>query len=161
MMKSKSHSAGPMAIVTGGTRSIGRASVELLSKSGWQVVFQGRSEQAGLELEATRAALSYVPDDLTEGKTIQRLVARAEELGEERIAGLVNNAGVGVRKRFEDCNASDWDKLFVINARSAFLVTRGALKGLRAARGSVVFISSVAGSGARRDSRCIASRRRR
>ncbi|WP_158814611.1 SDR family NAD(P)-dependent oxidoreductase [Methylocapsa sp. S129] len=147
MAKSKTRSTGPVAIVTGGTHGIGRASVELLSESGWQVVFQGRSERAGLELEASRAGLSYVPGDLTEEKIIQRLVARAEELGEGRIAGLVNNAGVGVRKRFEDCEASDWDKLFAINARSAFLVTRAALKGLRAARGSVVFISSVAGRG--------------
>src|SRR5258707_383050 len=43
--------------------------------------------------------------------------------------------------------ASDWDQLFAINARAAFLVTRAALRGLRVARGSVAFISSVAGSG--------------
>jgi NAD(P)-dependent dehydrogenase (short-subunit alcohol dehydrogenase family) len=143
----KTKSTAPVAIVTGGTHGIGRASVELLSKAGWRVVFQGRSEAAGLELEANWANASYVPGDLTEAEAIRRLVARAEELGEGRIAGLVNNAGVGVRRRFEDCDASDWDRVFAINARSAFLVTREALRGLRAANGSVVFVSSVAGSG--------------
>jgi NAD(P)-dependent dehydrogenase (short-subunit alcohol dehydrogenase family) len=143
----KMKASGPVAIVTGGTHGIGRASVALLSAAGWRVVFQGRSEAAGLELAASRPGLTYVPGDLTERKTIRRLVARAEALDEGRIAGLVNNAGIGVRRRFEDCDAADWDRLFAINARSAFLVTRAALKGLRAAHGSVVFISSVAGSG--------------
>ena len=141
------NASGRVAIVTGGTHGIGRATVETLARAGWRVVFQGRSEKEGRELAASNTALRYVPGDITEEATIRRLVACAEELGDGRIAGLVNNAGVGVRKRFEDCDASDWDRLFAINARSAFLVTRAALKGLRAARGAAVFISSVAGSG--------------
>jgi NAD(P)-dependent dehydrogenase (short-subunit alcohol dehydrogenase family) len=146
-MKTDAKIAGPVAIVTGGTHDIGRATVSLLSESGWQVVFQGRSESEGRELEATRLGLIYVAGDLVEESTIRRLVARAEELGDGRIAGLVNNAAVGVRRRFEDCHASDWGRLFSINARSAFLVTRHALKGLRAGPGLVVSISSVTGNG--------------
>lgn len=139
--------AAPTAIVTGGTHGIGRATVEALARAGWRVAFQGRSEAEGAALAATSAALRYIPGDLTDEDTVRRLVEAAEELGEGRIAGLVNNAGIGVRKRFEDCDGADWDRLFAINARSAFLVTRAALAGLRAARGSAVFISSVAGSG--------------
>jgi NAD(P)-dependent dehydrogenase (short-subunit alcohol dehydrogenase family) len=146
-MNSAARPARPVAIVTGGTHGIGRACVELLVHSGWHVVFQGRSADAGLALEERLPGSSYVSGDLTEEETVRRLVARAEELGGGRIAGLVNNAGIGIRKPFEDCRASDWDTLFAINARSAFLATREALKGLRAARGSVVFVSSVAGSG--------------
>ena len=147
MKSKKAEAAGPVAIVTGGTHGIGRASVELLSSSGWRVVFQGRSESAGSALAASRPGLTYVPGDITDDDTVRRLIERAEEIGEGRIAGLVNNAGAGVRRRFEACEAADWDRLFAINARSPFMVTRAALKGLRAARGSVVFISSVAGSG--------------
>ena len=139
--------APPTAIVTGGTHGIGRATVETMARAGWRVAFQGRSETEGCALAATSAALRYVPGDLTDEDTVRRLVACAEELGEGRIAGLVNNAGASGRKRFEDCEAADWDRLFAINARTAFLVTRAALKGLRAARGSAVFIASVAGSG--------------
>lgn len=147
-MNDETHSpAPPTAIVTGGTHGIGRATVETLARAGWRVAFQGRSEAEGHALAATSEALRYVPGDLTHEDTIRRLVACAEELGQGRIAGLVNNAGAGGRKRFEECDAADWDRLFAINARTAFLVTRAALKGLRAARGSAVFIASVAGSG--------------
>jgi NAD(P)-dependent dehydrogenase (short-subunit alcohol dehydrogenase family) len=137
----------PVAIVTGGTHGIGRATVSALSQAGWLVAFQGRSETEGREIAAGREGLCYVPGDLADERTIRSLVACAEDLGKGRIDGLVSNAGVGVRKRFEDCDASDWDQLFAINARAAFLVTRAALAGLRMARGSVAFISSVAGSG--------------
>jgi NAD(P)-dependent dehydrogenase (short-subunit alcohol dehydrogenase family) len=137
----------PVAIVTGGTHGIGRATVSALSQAGWLVAFQGRSETEGREIAAGREGLAYVAGDLADETTIRSLVACAEDLGKGRIDGLVNNAGVGVRKRFEDCDASDWDQLFAINARTAFLITRAALAGLRKARGSVVFISSVAGSG--------------
>ena len=141
------NAAPPTAIVTGGTHGIGRATVETLARAGWRVAFQGRSEAEGNALAAASEALRYVPGDINDEETIRRLVASAEDLGAGRIAGLVNNAGAGARKRFEDCEAADWDHLFAINARSAFLVTRAALKGLRAAHGSTVFIASVAGSG--------------
>jgi NAD(P)-dependent dehydrogenase (short-subunit alcohol dehydrogenase family) len=137
----------PVAIVTGGTHGIGRATVAALSQAGWLVAFQGRSKTEGREIAADREGLYYVPGDLADERTIRSLVACAEDLGKGRIDGLVSNAGVGVRKRFEDCEASDWDQLFAINTRAAFLVTRAALARLRMARGSVVFISSVAGSG--------------
>jgi NAD(P)-dependent dehydrogenase (short-subunit alcohol dehydrogenase family) len=137
----------PVAIVTGGTHGIGRATVSALSQAGWLVAFQGRNETEGREIAAGREGLCYVPGDLGDERTIRSLIVCAEDLGKGRIDGLVSNAGVGVRKRFEDCDASDWDQLFAINARAAFLVTRAALRGLRMARGSVAFISSVAGSG--------------
>jgi NAD(P)-dependent dehydrogenase (short-subunit alcohol dehydrogenase family) len=139
--------ARPVAIVTGGTHGIGRAAVKRLNEDGWSVVFQGRSDEEGRALAAQGHGLSYVPGDITQDETVARLIARAEEIGEGRIDGLVNNAGSALRRRFEDSDGADWDRLFAVNARSAFLVTRAALTGLRLARGSVVFISSVAGRG--------------
>jgi NAD(P)-dependent dehydrogenase (short-subunit alcohol dehydrogenase family) len=137
----------PVAVVTGGTHGIGRACVEMLGSAGWQVVFQGRSEQEGRALEAAVPDREYISGDITRDETVQRLIAAATKRGNGTIAGLVNNAGVGFRKRFSECDAEDWDRLFAVNARSAYMVTRAALDGLIAARGSVVFVSSVAGSG--------------
>jgi NAD(P)-dependent dehydrogenase (short-subunit alcohol dehydrogenase family) len=144
---SNSEPRAPVAVVTGGTHGIGRACVEMLCSAGWQVVFQGRSEQEGHALEAAGPGREYISGDITQDETVRRLVEAAMMRGGGTIAGLVNNAGAGLRKRFAECNADDWDRLFAINARSAYLVTRAALGGLIAARGSVVFVSSVAGSG--------------
>jgi NAD(P)-dependent dehydrogenase (short-subunit alcohol dehydrogenase family) len=137
----------PVAIVTGGTHGIGRAAVRHLHTGGWAVVFQGRSDEEGRLLAAESPGSIFMPGDITQDETVERLVARAEELGEGRIDGLVNNAGSALRRRFEESGGSDWDRLFAINTRSAFMVTRAALVGLRRARGSVAFISSVAGRG--------------
>jgi NAD(P)-dependent dehydrogenase (short-subunit alcohol dehydrogenase family) len=148
LTRSTGEAAAPVAVVTGGTHGIGRACVEMLSSAGWQVVFQGRSEQEGRELEAAGPHREYISGDITrDEKTVHRLISAAMMRGGGTIAGLVNNAGAGLRKRFAECDADDWDRLFAINARSAFLVTRAALSGLTSARGSVVFVSSVAGSG--------------
>ena len=147
LTRSDSKTRAPVAVVTGGTHGIGRACVEILCSAGWQVVFQGRSEREGRALEAAGPDREYISGDITQDETVRRLIAAAEIRGDGAIAGLVNNAGTGLRKRFTECDADDWDRLFAINARSAYLVTRAALGGLIAARGSVVFVSSVAGNG--------------
>jgi NAD(P)-dependent dehydrogenase (short-subunit alcohol dehydrogenase family) len=136
-----------VAIVTGGTHGIGRSSVEGLAQAGWTVVFQGRDEGTGMALAAQFDGAHYVGGDLCSAETVARLVARAEELGDGRIAGLVNNAGRGLRQSFATATLADWDSVFDLNARAAFAVTRAALPGLTAARGAVVFVSSVAGLG--------------
>ncbi len=141
----------PVAIVTGGTHGIGRATAEILIEAGWQVVVQGRSADAGQALQAARVGISFVPGDITDEDTVERLVAKAEALGDGRIAGVVNNAGRGFRRSFAESDVADWDDVFAVNARSAFQVTRRSLAGLRAARGAVVFVSSVAGAGGEED----------
>jgi len=141
----------PVAIVTGGTHGIGRATAETLVAAGWQVVVQGRSTDAGDALAAAHPAVSFVPGDITDPAVVDRLVAQAETLGDGRIAGLVNNAGRGLRRPFAECDAADWDDVFAVNTRSAFLVTRRALSALRAGHGSVAFVASVAGAGGEED----------
>lgn len=140
-----------VAIVTGGTHGIGRASVEALARAGWQVVFQGRDEAAGADLPGRHPGLAYVGGDLCEADTVARLVARAQTMGAGRIAGLVNNAGRGLRRPFGAATLDEWDAVFALNARAAFAVTQAALPGLLAARGAFAFVSSVAGLGGESD----------
>lgn len=137
----------PVAVVTGGTHGIGRATVERLHRDGWTVVFQGRSRDEGEALSQQNAGSTFVPGDVTDEDAVRELVERALHLGRGRIAGLVNNAGTGYRAAFADSGAADWDRVMAVNARSAFTVTRAALAGLKEARGSVAFVSSVAGRG--------------
>jgi len=59
---------------------------------------------------------------------------------------LVNSAGVGVAARLEDTTAKQWDLQLGVNLRGLFLVTRAALPLLRASRGQIVNVASIAGT---------------
>ncbi|MFO1090060.1 MAG: SDR family oxidoreductase [Hyphomicrobiales bacterium] len=134
-----------MYIVTGGTHGIGRAAAEILAGEGHRVVIAGRDPVAGTAAEREIAGSVYVEADVGEEAGCRAIVDRALALGEGRIAGLVNNAGIGRRKRFAETTVDDWDLIVRVNARSVYLMTRLALDGLIAGRGAVVNVSSVAG----------------
>jgi 3-oxoacyl-[acyl-carrier protein] reductase len=132
-----------MIIVTGGTHGIGRACVELLAPRG--VVFTGRDRTAGEALAEGRDGAHFVPGDVSREADIRRVVDAALERGQGRLTGLVNNAGMSRRIAFAEATCEDWDVVMDVNARSSFLFTRWALAGLRAGRGSVVNVASIAG----------------
>jgi NAD(P)-dependent dehydrogenase (short-subunit alcohol dehydrogenase family) len=133
------------AVVTGGTHGIGRACVERLTADGFAVVFAGRDRAAGAEVERAVPGSLHVTADVTNGDDLAELVARALDRGDGRIAALVNAAGQAKRIAFGDSDVADWDAIFAVNTRAVFEVTRLALDGLIAGRGSVATISSVAG----------------
>ena len=134
-----------MIIVTGGTRGIGRACVEQLARGGARVVFTGRDRDAGAQIERSVAGATYAACDVGLEADCRRAVDAAMTLGNGRIDGLVNNAGMSSRVSFAEAVVADWDKMMAVNARSAFLFTKFALPGLIAAKGAVVNVSSVAG----------------
>lgn len=133
-----------MIIVTGGTHGIGRACVERLSRDGAAILFTGRDGAAGEALAAATGA-RFVAADVAQEADCRAVVDAALAAGNGRIAGLVNNAGMGRRVDFAEATAEDWDVVMGVNARGTFLFTRLALAGLIAGRGSVVNIASVAG----------------
>lgn len=134
-----------MIIVTGATHGIGRACVETLARAGKSVVATGRDTAAGAELAAMNSNVTFLSGDVSQECDCKRIVERALELGEGRLSGLVNNAGMSKRISFAEATQADWDEVLSVNARSAFLFTRHGLAGLRAGRGSVVNIASIAG----------------
>ncbi|HVO87581.1 MAG TPA: SDR family oxidoreductase [Casimicrobiaceae bacterium] len=134
-----------MIIVTGGTHGIGRACVELLARRGHAVVFTGRDRETGSLVERTATGTRYVECDVGVEEDCRRAVDAALSLGEGRIAGLVNNAGVASRADFAKSSTAEWDRVMNVNARGAYLFTRLALAGLIAARGAVVNVASIAG----------------
>ncbi len=134
-----------VVIVTGGTHGIGRASVELLAQRGYRVVFSGRDAETGAEVQKACPGSLFQHCDVAEEADCAATVQLAMELGAGRIAGLVNNAGMSLRAGFEATTTADWDQVMAVNARSVYLMSRMALPGLRAASGSVVTTSSVAG----------------
>lgn len=137
--------AGSVFIVTGGTHGIGAACVRRLVREGGRVVFTGRDREAGEGLVAEAPGSAFVSGDAAVEADCRAAVARALELGDGRIAGLVNNAGMSARKTFEATTFDDWNRIMAVNAGSAFLFSQHALAGLKAAGGAVVTISSIAG----------------
>lgn len=134
-----------MIIVTGATHGIGRACAQTLALSGKRVLATGRDVAAGAELAAESPFITFMKGDVTSQDDCKRIVEHALELGDGVLSGLVNNAGMSKRISFAQATQTDWDDVFAVNARSAFLFTRHALAGLRKGRGSVVNIASVAG----------------
>ncbi len=137
--------AARVAIVTGGTHGIGRACVERLTADGFSVVFAGRDREAGADVARAAPGSLHVAADVTDDGDVAGVVAHALERGDGQIAALVNAAGQARRIAFADSDVADWDALFAVNARAVYQVTRLALEGLIAGRGSVATISSVAG----------------
>lgn len=140
---------GKVAIVTGGSRGIGRAIALALAGEGATLVLAARSqatlgEAADLVRRAGGRAETIVTE-LTEESSIRNLVqVTREKLG--RIDILINNAGITHSAKFGETRTEDLDRCWAINARAPFIVCREALPLLREAeRGFIVNIASVVG----------------
>ena len=139
-------------LVSGASRLIGRETARALLDEGCSVVMNGRDADALARTrtdlaagDAGRAArLHAVAADVTDQEEARRLVREATEaLG--GLDALVNNAGISMRGRLADLDGSVLDAIVRTNIVGACLPTIAALPALRASRGSVVFISSLAG----------------
>jgi len=141
--------AEKVAIVTGASRGIGRASSVALGAEGATVVLSGRDEEA-LNSTAERVVeagghAAIVPTELTEEASIKNLIeVTAKDLG--RIDILVNNAGITHSAALHETETADLDRCWAVNARAPFILCREALPWLKKApAGYIVNVSSVVG----------------
>jgi 3-oxoacyl-[acyl-carrier protein] reductase len=140
---------GNVAIVTGGSRGIGRAIGVALAAEGAAVVLAARSAENLAEASALvrRAGgrAETVVTELAQEESIRNLVrVTREKFG--RLDILVNNAGITHSAKFDETRTEDLDRCWTINARAPFLLCREALPLLRQApAGFIVNISSVVG----------------
>jgi NAD(P)-dependent dehydrogenase (short-subunit alcohol dehydrogenase family) len=135
---------GEVAIVTGGSRGIGRAVVEQLAADGAAVVFCGRDEAVGRAAEqAIPGPAAFVPCDVADEADVVRLVAACVDL-HGRPTILVNNAGVNANHVATEMSEADWDAFFGVDLKAAFLTVKHVIPHMRAAgHGAIVNVSSI------------------
>jgi len=139
---------GHVVMVTGSSSGIGAATARAFADAGASVlVNSAHSLQAGREVAASLPDALYVQGDITEPDVPARLVAAALERW-DRLDVLVNNAGTTKVIPHQDVDAATvdvWRRIFEVNVFGTWAMTVAALPALRAARGSVVNVASVAG----------------
>jgi NAD(P)-dependent dehydrogenase (short-subunit alcohol dehydrogenase family) len=134
---------GTIAIVTGGSTGIGRATAETYLDRGATVVIANRSVDAG---RATADALGcdFVPCDVADYEQVQALVETVVA-DHGRLDVMVNNAGIGRIGTVEDMSFEDWHDVLRINLSGVMHGTRAAMPHLTESEGSVVSIASIYG----------------
>jgi NAD(P)-dependent dehydrogenase (short-subunit alcohol dehydrogenase family) len=143
--------AGKVAVVTGGGTGIGRAIALRLGEAGAAVVVNGRREApiraVAEEIRAGGGRAEAVPADLERDADADRLVrAAGEAFG--RLDVLVNNAGAVLPRARVPAGETDleaWQLTMDVNLTTAFRASKAALPALRASRGVILNIASVAG----------------
>lgn len=137
---------GKTALITGASRGIGAATARILAREGWRVaVNYCRSKTEAEALAASLPETAALPGDVSDAAQAEELVRRTEALlGPVEL--LVNNAGIALQKLFTDTTEEEWDRLFAVDVKGIFLMSRAVLPGMiRRHSGSIVNVSSIWG----------------
>lgn len=141
---------GQVAVVTGGSRGIGRACAVGLAREGASVVINYTSNAAAAEetkkaCEAAGAKALIVQADVSDAAQAKALIEAAEkEFGKVDI--LVNNAGINRDRTIQRMSVEEWDTVVQTDLSSIFYTTNAALGGMRERNyGRIINMSSVIG----------------
>lgn len=145
--------ARPAALVTGASRGIGRSTTLALARAGYDVMINYSASRAAAEMVAKQAgelgarAVMCQADVADLAAVTAMTVAIREEFG--RLDALVNNAGTTIKTPPADLDGldmADWDRVFAVNVRGLFQVTRACVPLLRDSdRAAIVNLASIAG----------------
>jgi NAD(P)-dependent dehydrogenase (short-subunit alcohol dehydrogenase family) len=139
---------GRSALITGGSKGIGRAIATLFAQAGADVLISSRHEDtlaaAASEIrQHTGARVEHFVADMNRRDDTVRLAdAAVATLGKVDI--LVNNAGNNVVQQIDEIRDADWDRLVEMNLTSCMVLTRALVPGMKERRwGRVIHISSI------------------
>jgi NAD(P)-dependent dehydrogenase (short-subunit alcohol dehydrogenase family) len=140
--------SGKVALITGGSRGLGKAMARGLAEAGADVVISSRHEselQSALKeiLEGTGRRGALIPADMSKRSEAGRLARAAlEKMG--RVDVLINNAGTNKPQPLDEITDQTWDEVLEINLSSVMALTRALVPQMKARRwGRVIHISSV------------------
>lgn len=132
------------ALVTGGSAGIGLTLARMLREEGYELTLVARRpeplEEAAAELGALAVAANLGDGD----ECVRAVAAHAERYGE--LSVLVNSAGIGIGGAFATQDTKRIGLQLDVNLRATLIVTREALPLLRASRGHVITLASIAGT---------------
>jgi 3-oxoacyl-[acyl-carrier protein] reductase len=141
---------GKVALVTGGSRGIGRAAAEALAKRGAHVVInyvsnEGAARETVQAIEQAGGKAELVQFDVANGEAAEKAITEvAKRLG--RLDILVASAGVAIDGLLLRLKDDDFDRILSVNVKGAVACARAAIRTMmRAKTGRVVFLSSVVG----------------
>lgn len=132
-------------LITGGSRGIGRAMVELFSANGYSVAFTYKnSENQAKSLAEATGAVSIYADSASEIDVSNAVRVAEETLG--KIDCLINNAGISSFSLFTDLTLEDWNRCLSVNLTGAFLYSRAVVPGMVSRKsGRIINITSMWG----------------
>jgi NAD(P)-dependent dehydrogenase (short-subunit alcohol dehydrogenase family) len=134
----------PSALITGGSSGIGLAIGRMLREEGFDLTLASRTAEK-VEAAASELGATAIAADVSQAEECERVVREHVE----RTGGLdvlVNSAGIGIAARVEDAQVKHIDRQLNINLRGLVLVTQAAVPHLRASRGWIVNLASIAGT---------------
>jgi NAD(P)-dependent dehydrogenase (short-subunit alcohol dehydrogenase family) len=141
---------GKVAVVTGGSRGLGKATSLLLAREGAKVAIGDLLDTEGAEtvaeIKKNGGQAGYYHLDVSLEKSVEQAFAAIyQDLG--RLDVLVNNAGIsGVIKQTHELTEANWDQVLDVDAKGVFLCTKHAVPFmLKGGSGSIINISSVYG----------------
>lgn len=137
-----------VVIITGASSGIGKALAFSFGNEGAKIVITGRKEAPLLEVsnELSRLGidnLAIISDVSIENDNVEMVKKTIEKYG--KIDILINNAGISMRAMFEDCDVNVIKTLMDINFYGTVYATKYALPYIKATKGSIVGVSSIAG----------------
>lgn len=142
----------PVLLLTGASRGIGHATVKLFQERGWRILTVSR-QPFSTECRWPAAVESHVQADLARLERLDEVIADIRSrLPAGKLHALVNNAGIspkgpgGTRLGVLETDAACWTQVLNVNLISTALMARGLLPELEAAAGSIVNVTSIAGS---------------
>ncbi|WP_460452085.1 SDR family NAD(P)-dependent oxidoreductase [Alsobacter sp. SYSU BS001988] len=150
----KDTSNGPRRamLLTGASRGIGHATVKRFSAAGWRVITCSRHpfpENCPWEMGPE----DHIQVDLADPANTEAAIAEVKNrLEGGRLDALVNNAGIspkgrdGARLGTIETSIADWQRVFQVNFFAPVMLARGLMDELKRAKGSVVNVTSIAGS---------------
>ena len=141
--------SGRVALVTGASSGLGRATALGLARAGADVMLMARSEtdlqQVAAEIEAAGRRALVCPVDLSDSTALTDEVGRGISMF-GRLDILVNNAATDVPGPVTDLSPEDWDRVLNVNLRAPFLLAKAAFPHMQHLGGGIIInVSSVAG----------------